>query len=83
MSVYNPATAKFTHYQKSEEFQGRVDDETIFIVHPDVMDKNILWVCATNRLYMFEEKERQERVQKWFNEGLAKFSDILSKEKEK
>ncbi|MBN1180769.1 MAG: GAF domain-containing protein [Bacteroidales bacterium] len=28
-----------------------------------------------------EDKEMSERVQKWFNEGLAKFSDILSKEK--
>jgi ligand-binding sensor domain-containing protein/uncharacterized membrane-anchored protein YhcB (DUF1043 family) len=28
-----------------------------------------------------EEKEKQERVQKWHNEGLAKFSDILTREK--
>lgn len=28
-----------------------------------------------------EEKEKQERVQKWHNEGLAKFSEILTREK--
>lgn len=32
--------------------------------------------------FALEEKERQERTQKWFNVGLAKFSDILSQETE-
>lgn len=29
-----------------------------------------------------EQKEQQERTQKWFNVGMAKFADILSKDKE-
>ncbi|MBN1180772.1 MAG: GAF domain-containing protein [Bacteroidales bacterium] len=57
LSVYNPETGNFKHYQQSPEFPEGLSDETIFIVYPDVMDDNIIWVCATNRLYMFNKQE--------------------------
>ncbi len=63
MSKYNPGTDQFTHYQKSEGFPQGFTDQSIFIIYPDVMDDDWLWVCATNKLYAFhKETETIEKV---------------------
>jgi ligand-binding sensor domain-containing protein len=62
MSKYNPSDSLFTHYQKTDEYPQGFDDESIFIIQPDVMDDNILWICSTNKLYMFN-KETEEKTE--------------------
>ena len=55
MSYYNPRTNKFRHYEKRPEFPNGISDETVFIVYPDPIDNNLLWVGGADKLYKFNK----------------------------
>lgn len=63
MSKYDPLTSRFTHYQKSDYYPQGFTDESIFVLHQDVVNDDWLWIGATRNLYLFhKETETIEQV---------------------
>jgi ligand-binding sensor domain-containing protein/septum formation inhibitor MinC len=59
MSYYDPSNKSFKHYQRRDDYPQGIKEETIFIIHPDATDPDLLWVGTTNRIYVFDKKEEK------------------------